>query len=84
MATTLSFGSDKADPADDTLTLDVPAGATVNVSVVDGDTVNYYLNQPDENGPSGTITNGSNQNFTAPAWLTSNSRSTITLTGGNY
>lgn len=84
MATTIAFGDDKTNPPDDTLTLDVPSGATVNVAVIDGDTVNYYLTQPDESGPTGTITNGSNQNFTSPAWLTSNSRSSITLTGGNY
>lgn len=84
MATTLSFGSDKADPSDDTLTLDVPSGATVTVQVIDGDTVNYYLNPPDDAGPSGTIALTASQNFTTPAWLTSNSRSSITLTGGNY
>lgn len=84
MSTTINIGSDSADPSDDTVTLDVPSGATVNVAVVGGDTVNYYTSQPDENGPAGTITNGSNQNFTAPAWLTSNSHSSITLTGGNY
>ena len=84
MSTTLSLGSDKTQPLDDVITLDVPPGATVNVSVVDGDTVNYYNSPPDDTGASGTITNGSNQNFTAVAWLTSNSRSSITITGGNY
>ena len=83
MSTTLSFGSDKNQPLDDVLTLDNPSGATVNVSVIDGDTVNYYTNGL-EAGATGTVSNGSNQNVTVSGFLTSNSRSTITLTGGNY
>ena len=84
MATTINIGSDSADPSDDTVVLDVPPGATVTLTVVGGDTVNYYLNPPDDTGATGTITNGNNQSFTTPAWLTSNSHSSIQLTGGNY
>lgn len=84
MTTTINIGSDSADPADDTVTLDVGAGATVNVAVT-GDTVNYWSQaSPDDQSATGTITNGSNANFTVPSFLTSNGHSTLVITGGNY
>lgn len=84
MTTLINIGDDPNQPADDTVTLDVPAGATVNVAV-SGATVNYWAAQsPDDTSQSGTIGNGSNQNFTAPSFLQSQGISTLTITGGNY
>lgn len=84
MATTTAFGDDNANTLDDAIPLYVPVGATVTVQVVDGASVDYYL-QGLEQGVSGTITNGSNQNFTTQGVvLASHGRSSITLTGGTY
>lgn len=84
MTTTINIGDDANQPADDTVTLDVPSGATVNVAVT-GATVTYWSQaNPDDSASSGTITTGNNQNFTAPAFLEAAGSATLVITGGNY
>lgn len=98
MATKMNIGSDPAEFAqsppvatsDDTVSLYVPPGTTVNVAVV-GSTVNYWSgSSPNNSSPTGTITTGNNQNFVCPsggnllAFLQSQGFSALTITGGNY
>ena len=65
--------------------LNVYPGATITVTnlTASAGTVSYYNNGLDA-GASGTITAGSNQTFTAPAFLTSAGVSSITISGTGY
>jgi hypothetical protein len=84
MTTIINIGDDPNQGADDTVTLDVPSGATVNVAV-QGQTVTYWSQaNPDDTASSGTISSGSNANFTVPSFLQAPGVTTLSITGGNY
>lgn len=72
----------------DVLQVIVRTGDSVTVAVVAGDTINFAgsLDAATIDGADGTIANGANQVFTVPPeeWLTSNSRSSLQISGGIY
>ena len=88
MAANVNIGSTASpQPADSSMQLEIPAGQTVTVKVVAGGTLSYFNGLNGLNAAaSGTITNGSTQTFTTPAWLQPavSSQSSLQITGGNY
>jgi hypothetical protein len=64
------------------VSVDTRAAETVTVKNVAGATVNYYANTC--SAPAGTLAAAASQAFTAPAWIQSQGRTTVQLTGGKY
>ena len=74
---------DKSAQCADVTTLAVrPGDSVVVTNAAVGDVVNYFTNLA--SAAAGTIALSGSQTFTTPAWLTSNSRSSIQISGGIY